>query len=89
MDQEQFEDAKQRYQNLLPTITNIKDRVARRDLIKFSKICVNNLEKISREEVRCRQLRRVTESYIELLQNYIDSVDLLEKYAILAVLSDG
>lgn len=89
MEQEQFEDAKERYQKLLPTVAVLKDRIARRDLVKFSRICVSNLEKISREEVRCRQLRRVTESYKKLLQDYIESVDLLEKYTVLAVLSDG
>lgn len=89
MDQEQFEDAKQRYEKLLPTIGNLKDKVVRRDLVKFSRICVSNLEKISREEVRCRQLKRVTESYKKLLQDYTESVDVLEKYTVLAVLSDG
>ena len=89
MDQEQFEDAKQRYEKLLPTIGNLKDKIARRDLVKFSRICVSNLEKISREEVRCRQLKRVTESYKKLLQDYTESVDVLEKYTVLAVLSDG
>lgn len=85
----EFEQAKQRYEQLLPTLTAVKTRQFRSDLSRFSHNCVNLLNEISKEEVVCRQRRQVTSKYNELVTQYIDAVDMLEKYTMFAHLSGG
>jgi hypothetical protein len=86
---DELEQAKQRYQDLLPSMTAIRKREFRADLAKFSHNCVNILNEISKEEVVCRQRRQVTTKYNELVTYYVNAVDMLEKYVMFAHLSGG
>jgi len=86
---DQFEQAKKRYEDLLPSMTAIKTKEFRKDLARFSCNCVDTLTEISKESVVCRQRRQVTEKYKNLIKSYIESVDNLEKYIMLAHLSGG
>lgn len=49
--------------------------------------CVKLLDEISKEGVVCRQRHSVTAKYTTLVNDYIESVDVLEKYVMLAHLS--
>jgi hypothetical protein len=86
---DELEQAKQRYQDLLPSMTAIQKREFRADLAKFSHNCVNILNEISKEEVVCRQRKHVTSRYNELITYYANAVDMLEKYVMFAHLSGG
>lgn len=57
------------------------------DLRRMSHRCVNLLDEISKESVVCRQRKTVTTKYTELVTKYAESVDVLEKYVMLAHLS--
>lgn len=59
------------------------------DLRRMSHHCVNLLDEISKESVVCRQRHSVTAKYTTLVNKYAESVDVLEKYVILAHLSGG
>ncbi len=85
----EFEQAKQRYEDLLPSMTAIKNREYRSDLVRFSHNCVNLITLISKEEVVCRQRRQITTKYNDLVKQYIDAVEMLEKYLMFAHLSGG
>ena len=55
----------------------------------MSKNCVNLLDEISKEDVVCRQRKKVTAKYNELVNKYVEAVDVIEKYTMLAHLSGG
>lgn len=86
---DELEQAKQRYEALLPSMTTIRRREFRADLAKFSHNCVYILNEISKEEVVCRQRRQITTKYNELVTYYTNAVDMLEKYVMFAHLSGG
>lgn len=86
---DQFEHAADRYVQLLPAMTTIREMPYWADLRRMSKNCVNLHEEISRESVVCRQRRTITTKYTSLVEQYAQAVDSLEKYVMLAHLSIG
>ena len=82
-----LEQAKQRYEKVLPAATAIRSATYMADLRRMSHHCVKLLDEISKESVVCRQRKTVTTKYTELVAKYAESVDVLEKYVMLAHLS--
>ena len=65
-------------------IALVKNKVARRDLLKMHDHCLKIRQKMSRESVECRRLHRTTGSYTRLEQELEESLDSLEKYIVWA-----
>lgn len=86
---DQLELASDRYVQLLPAMTAIREMPYWADLRRMSKGCVKILEEISKEGVVCRQRRTITTKYTSLVNEYAQAVDSLEKYVMLAHLSIG
>ena len=86
---DELEQAKARYERLLPAVATIRSMPFWLDLRRMSKNCVNLLDEISKEDVVCRQRKKVTVKYNELVNKYIEAVDVIEKYTMLAHLSGG
>jgi hypothetical protein len=82
-----FEAAKERYTKILPAATTIRSMPYWSDLRRMAKHCVKLLDEISKESVVCRQRQSVTAKYTTLVKDYTESVDVLEKYVMLAHLS--
>lgn len=70
-------------------IAAIRNKTARRDLIKMLKPIDLALNRLSQESVECRRLHRPTARYQQLEQEALDLVDNLEKYLIFACLLGG
>ena len=86
---DQLKQATDRYVQLLPAMTTIREMPYWADLRRMAKHCVNIHEEISRESVVCRQRRTITTKYTSLVNEYEQAVDSLEKYVMLAHLSIG
>ena len=84
---DEFEETKRRYEDLLPAMTAVTNRKYLPDLVKFSHNCVNLLNEISKESVVCRQRKQITARYMELIEQYKNSVNILEQYTMFAHLA--
>jgi len=82
-----LEAAKQRYEAILPAATAIRSSNVWIDLRRMTRNCVKILDEISKESVVCRQRHTVTAKYNTLVKDYVEAVDVLEKYVMLAHLS--
>jgi len=70
-------------------IATVRNRVARRDLIKMLKPIDSTLNKLSQESVECRRLHRSTARYQDLEQEAENLIGNLEKYLTFACLLGG
>ena len=70
-------------------IAAVRNRTARRDLIKMLKPIDSALNRMSQESVECRRLHRATARYQQLEQEALDLIDHLEKYLTFACLLGG
>lgn len=86
---DQLRHATDRYVQLLPAMTAIREMPYWADLRRMSQGCVKIHEEISKEGVVCRQRQTITTKYTSLVEQYVQAVDSLEKYVMLAHLSIG
>jgi hypothetical protein len=70
-------------------IGNLKNKTARRDLVKMHNNVLAIFEDISRESVECRRVRKTTARYEKLVADATDQIDHLEKYLVFACLLTG
>ena len=70
-------------------IPTIKNKVARRDLMKMLKNIDAAINAVSRESVECRRLHRETGHYKELVKNAENLIDNLEQHLTFAALLNG
>jgi hypothetical protein len=70
-------------------IGNLKNKTARRDLVKMHNTVLAIFEEISRESVECRRMHRPTTRYEKLILNATDQLEHLEKYLVFACLLNG
>jgi hypothetical protein len=70
-------------------IPTIKNKVARRDLMKMLRNIDTAMNEISRESVECRRLHRETSHYKELIKKATDLVTNLEQHLTFAALLNG
>jgi hypothetical protein len=67
-------------------INAVKNRVARRDLVKMVRAIDNKITEVDQESVECRRLHRETLRYRELRQQASELLDNLEKHITFAAL---
>ena len=79
----------QRLSNAKVRIGNLKNKTARRDLVKMHNTVLTIFEDISRESVECRRTHKTTARYEKLILNATDQLDHLEKYLVFACLLNG
>ena len=79
----------QRLSNAKVRIGNLKNKTARRDLVKMHNTVLTIFEDISRESVECRRTHKTTARYEKLILNATDQLDHLEKYLVFACLMAG
>ena len=70
-------------------IPQIRNKVARRDLMKMLKNIDAAINEISRESVECRRLHKETLRYKELVKNANDLIANLEQHLTFAALLSG
>ena len=70
-------------------IPTIKNKVARRDLMKMLRNIDVALNAVSRESVECRRLHRETGHYKELVKRAQDLITNLEQHLTFAALLNG
>lgn len=70
-------------------IPTIKNKVARRDLMKMLKNIDNAVNAVSRESVECRRLHRETGHYKELVKRTKELIANLEQHLTFAALLNG
>ena len=70
-------------------IPQIRNKVARRDLMKMLRNVDTVLNDISKESVVCRRVRRETINYRELVQKASDQLTNLEQHLTFAALLGG
>ena len=70
-------------------IAAVRNKTARRDLIKMLKPIDSALNSMSKESVECRRLHRPTARYQQLEQEAQDLMSHLEKYLVFACLLGG
>ena len=70
-------------------IATIKNKVARRDLLKMIKAVDRAMVAADMESVECRRLHRETARYRELVKNATDLIANLEQHLTLAALLSG
>ena len=79
----------QRLSDAKVRIGNLKNKTARRDLVKMHNTVLTIFEDISRESVECRRTHKTTARYEKLILNATDQLDHLEKYLVFACLMAG
>ena len=79
----------QRLSNAKVRIGNLKNKTARRDLVKMHNTVLTIFEDISRESVECRRTHKTTARYEKLILNATDQLEHLEKYLVFACLMAG
>ena len=84
-----MEQLEQRLSNAKVRIGNLKNKTARRDLVKMHNTVLTIFEDISRESVECRRTHKTTARYEKLILNATDQLDHLEKYLVFACLIAG
>jgi len=70
-------------------IPQIKNKVARKDLMKMLKNIDVAINAVSRESVECRRLHRETLHYRELINKANDLINNLEQHLTFAALLNG
>jgi hypothetical protein len=70
-------------------IPQIKNKLARRDLMKMLRAIDTSINSISQESVVCRQLHRETIKYRELVQKADNLITNLEQHLTFAALLGG
>ena len=70
-------------------IVAVKSYDSRRDLAAMLHTVEKTLVDISRESVNCRQRKRTTPRYEDLIQQCTESLEMLEKYIVFAKLIGG
>jgi hypothetical protein len=89
MEADLLEQAKNRYEQLQPAVSAIRAMPYWLDLRRMKAHCNKLSDEISKESVVCRQRKKVTVKYNELVNKYVEAVDVIEKYTMLAHLSGG
>ena len=84
-----MEQLEQRLSNAKVRIGNLKNKTARRDLVKMHNTVLTIFEDVSRESVECRRTHKTTARYEKLILNATDQLDHLEKYLVFACLMAG
>lgn len=79
----------QRLDQIERAIPTIKNKVARRDLLKMLRNIDTAINDISRESVECRRLHRETGHYKELVKKATDLIANLEQHLTFAALLNG
>ena len=79
----------QRLDRIERAIPTVKNKVARRDLMKMLKNIDSALNAVSRESVECRRLHRETGHYKELLSKAQNLITNLEQHLTFAALLNG
>lgn len=70
-------------------IPTIKNKIARRDLMKMLRNIDTAINKVSQESVECRRLHRETLHYKELVKNAERLITNLEQHLTFAALLNG
>ncbi len=70
-------------------IPTIKNKVARRDLMKMLRNIDTAINNVSKESVECRRLHKETGHYRELIQKASDLITNLEQHLTFAALLNG
>jgi hypothetical protein len=70
-------------------IPTVKNKVARRDLLKMLRNIDTAINAVSRESVECRRLHRETGHYKELIKNTEKLITNLEQHLTFAALLNG
>lgn len=84
-----MEELLERIDKIERAIPTIKNKVARRDLLKMLKNIDVALNAVSRESVECRRLRRDTLHYQELVKKVSELITNLEQHLTFAALLNG
>jgi hypothetical protein len=84
-----MEDLLERVEQAERQIAAVRNKTARRDLIKMLKPIDSALNRMSKESVECRRLHRPTARYQQLEQEAQDLMSHLEKYLVFACLLGG
>lgn len=79
----------QRLDHIERAIPTIKNKAARRDLLKMLKNIDTAVNAVSRETVECRRLHRQTNHYNELVKNAESLITNLEQHLTFAALLNG
>ena len=79
----------ERLDSIERAIPTIKNKVARRDLLKMLKNIDVALNAVSRESVECRRLHRETLHYQELVKKASELITNLEQHLTFAALLNG
>lgn len=79
----------QRIDSIERAIPTIRNKVARKDLLKMLKNIDTAINAVSRESVECRRLHRETGHYRELVQNAEKLIANLEQHLTFAALLNG
>lgn len=88
MDQ-RIDDITQRLDNAYDQIAVLLDRRNQGDLFAMLHTVERILKNISRESVVCRQRKRMTPKYEDLVQQCTESLEMLEKYVVFARLMNS
>ena len=75
-----------RIDNAYTQITAIKSKLARRDLLMMLRATESAYTKLDKESVECRRLKKETARYQELLKNFEEVLEHLEKHITFASL---
>jgi hypothetical protein len=84
-----MEQLEQRLYETKVRIGNLKNKTARRDLVKMHNNVLAIFEDISRESVECRRMHKTTPRYEKLILNATAQIEHLEKYLVFACLMAG
>ena len=84
-----MEELYQRLDRAERQIATIKNKVARRDLLKMVKAVDRAMVAADQESVECRRLHRETARYRELVKNATDLITNLEQHLTFAALLNG
>ena len=84
-----MEELYQRLDRAERAIPTIKNKVARRDLLKMLKNIDTAMNAVSRESVECRRLHKETGHYKELVKKAADLITNLEQHLTFAALLNG
>lgn len=75
-----------RIDNAYAQISTVKNKIARRDLVMMLRATEAAYTKLDQESVECRRLKRETARYQELLRNFEELMEHLEKHITFASL---
>jgi hypothetical protein len=84
-----MDDLLDRLDKIERAIPTIKNKIARRDLMKMLKNIDTAINAVSRESVECRRLHRETLHYRELIKTAEQLVNNLEQHLTFAALLNG